>query len=425
MGVVYKAQDTKLDRSVALKFLPPHLSQAEEEKKRFIHEAKAASALDHQNICTIYEIDETEDRQMFIAMSYYEGETLKNKIEHGPLKLDEAIDIAIQVSEGLAKAHRQGIIHRDINPANIMITSDGVAKIVDFGLAKLARGTKLTKTGMTLGTVAYMSPEQTKGTDADHRTDIWALGVLLYEMVAGQQPFKADYEQAVMYSILNEDPEPLTGLRTGVPAELERIINKALAKNPGERYQHTDEMLTDLKMLKKQLESGITRVKPAQTTLHRKKLAFYTSLVAIFVLLIFLSIYLWQRGDVTSRQAEEVKLSKPLQVTLRQVTSSEDLEEYPSFSPDGSQIVYCRETEGYKHIFVKNLQTGKIIQLTKGTFDNIQPSWSPDGKKILFVRSNQSNRKLEPADVFGVHSGGDIWIVDKESGKEVKIIEEA
>ncbi|MCZ6673010.1 MAG: serine/threonine-protein kinase [Verrucomicrobia bacterium] len=142
------------------------------------------------------------------ADSYYEGETLKKKIEQGPLKLDEAIDITIQVAEGLAKAHRQGIVHRDINPANIMIMSDGVAKIVDFGLTKLARGTKLTKTGMTLGTVAYMSPEQTKGTEVDHRTDIWALGAVLYEMVTGQQPFKADYEQAVMYSIINEDPEP-------------------------------------------------------------------------------------------------------------------------------------------------------------------------------------------------------------------------
>ncbi|MCI0559585.1 MAG: serine/threonine protein kinase, partial [Nitrososphaera sp.] len=192
MGVVYKAQDLKLDRFVALKFLPPHLSADEDEKKRFIHEAKAASALDHPNICAIYEIDETEDGQMFIAMAYYEGETLKKKIERGPLPIDQTIDLAIQIAQGLAKAHKHGITHRDIKPANVMITNEGVAKIVDFGLAKLAGQTKLTKSGMTVGTVAYMSPEQARGEEVDHRTDIWALGVVLYEMITGQLPFKGE-----------------------------------------------------------------------------------------------------------------------------------------------------------------------------------------------------------------------------------------
>ena len=247
MGVVYKAQDIKLDRFVALKFLPPHLSQAEEEKKRFIHEAKAASALDHNNICTIYEIGETEDGQMFIAMACYEDESLKEKIERGPVKIEEANDTAIQIAQGLAKAHSKEIVHRDIKPANILLTEDGQVKIVDFGLAKLAGRTVLTKEGTTLGTAAYMSPEQTQGTSVDHRTDIWALGVVIYEMITGKQPFQGDYEQAVLYSILNEDPEPITGLRTGIPMELERIVNKALKKDPAERYQRLDEMLIDLK----------------------------------------------------------------------------------------------------------------------------------------------------------------------------------
>ena len=165
MGVVYKAEDTKLDRFVALKFLPRHLSQSEEEKKRFIHEAKAASALDHNNICTIHEIDETEDGQMFIAMASYDGESLKEKIERGPMAIDEAIDVATQISQGLAKAHSKEIIHRDIKPANLLITEDDVVKIVDFGLAKLAGRTMLTKEGTTLGTASYMSPEQTQGTE--------------------------------------------------------------------------------------------------------------------------------------------------------------------------------------------------------------------------------------------------------------------
>ena len=273
MGVVYKAQDLKLDRFVALKFLPPHIGADEEEKQRFIHEAKAASSLQHNNVSTIHEIDETDDGQLFICMDHYEGETLKKKIEKGPLKLEEALDITVQVSEGLNKAHGKGIVHRDIKPANIFLTNDGVVKILDFGLAKLAGRTKLTKTGTTLGTVAYMSPEQTRGEKVDHRSDIWSLGVILYEMVTGQLPFKGEYEQAMMYSIMSEEPEPLTGLRTGLPMDLERFVNKAIKKNPAERYQNVADMLVDLKGLGKELKSGTTK-QPAVTTapkLNKKK----------------------------------------------------------------------------------------------------------------------------------------------------------
>jgi serine/threonine protein kinase len=222
MGDVYKAEDTKLKRMVALKFLPPELTRDQEAKNRFVHEAQAASSLDHSNICTIYEIDETEDGQMFIAMACYEGETLKKKIERGPLPVDEAIDIVLQIAQGLSKAHEKGIMHRDIKPANILITEDGHVKIIDFGLAKLTGQTRLTKTGMTMGTVAYMSPEQARGETVDHRTDIWSLGVVLYEMITAQSPFKGEYEQAVLYSILHEEPVPLTTLRPDVPEALAR-----------------------------------------------------------------------------------------------------------------------------------------------------------------------------------------------------------
>jgi serine/threonine protein kinase len=180
MGVVYKAEDTKLKRMVALKFLPPDLTRDDEAKERFVHEAQAASALDHPNICTIHEIDETDDGQIFICMAYYEGETLKKKIERGPLPFDQTLDLAMQIAQGLARAHEAGITHRDIKPANIMITTRGEVKIVDFGLAKLVGQTRLTKTGTTMGTVAYMSPKQAQGIDADHRSDIWSLGVVLY-----------------------------------------------------------------------------------------------------------------------------------------------------------------------------------------------------------------------------------------------------
>jgi len=203
MGIVYKAKDLKLDRFVALKFLPPHLTTSEEEKQRFIHEAKAASALQHNNICVIHEIDETEDGQIFICMDYYEGETLDKKIKEKPLQIEKAIDITIQIAQGITQAHEREVVHRDIKPANIMLNKDGVVKVLDFGLAKLSRQTKITKESTTLGTVSYMSPEQAKGEDIDHRADIWSLGIILYEMLTGQMPFKGDYDSAVIYSIMN------------------------------------------------------------------------------------------------------------------------------------------------------------------------------------------------------------------------------
>jgi len=255
MGVVYKAEDTKLHRFVALKFLSPSMTD-DKARERFIHEAQAASSLEHPNICSIHEIDETPDGHMFIVMPCYEGESLSAKVERGPLKLDEVVEIAIQVASGLSKAHEKGIIHRDIKPGNIFITNDGLAKIVDFGLAKLGGRTKLTRTGMAPGTVAYMSPEQLKGGDVDHRADIWALGVVLYEMITGETPFRGDYEQAVSYSIVNEDPKPLRSLRSDVPVEMERLIEKTLSKDPSERYQKAADLLGALQSVRKHIGSS-------------------------------------------------------------------------------------------------------------------------------------------------------------------------
>lgn len=258
MGVVYKGEDTKLKRTVALKFLTPQIVGSEEEKTRFVHEAQTSAALDHPNICTAYEIDEA-DGQPFIAMGYVEGQSLKQKIEAGPLKLDEALDIVIQAAEGLRAAHKKGIIHRDIKSANIMVTTKGQVKIMDFGLARLPGRTKLTRVGGVMGTVVYMSPEQARGEHVDHRTDIWSLGIVLYESVTGRPPFYSDYEQAMVYSILNEDPKLITGLVPGLPKELEQVVNKALAKSAADRYQHADEMLVDLRTLREEIESGTAK----------------------------------------------------------------------------------------------------------------------------------------------------------------------
>ena len=203
MGVVYKALDSRLDRHVALKFLPPELTRDDDARERFVLEAKAASALDHPNICTVHDVDETPDGQLFIAMGYYEGKTLKKRIEQGPLPIEEALDIAVQVTHGLVKAHGAVIIHRDIKPANLIVTEDGLVKILGFGIAKLTGQTALTQTGITLGTMAYMSPEQLAGADVDQRADLWALGIVLYEMLTGQRPFRGEPETALMSAILN------------------------------------------------------------------------------------------------------------------------------------------------------------------------------------------------------------------------------
>ncbi len=259
MGEVYKAEDAKLSRAVALKFLPPGRFSGEAEKARFLREARAAAALDHPNICTVYEVDEA-DGQPFIAMAYLEGETLQSKIESSPLAVIEAIELAIQTARGLAAAHEKGIVHRDIKSANLMVTQPGpdserLLKIMDFGLAKLAAGTtKLTQEGTMLGTAAYMSPEQGCGEEVDHRTDLWSLGVVLHEMVSGQLPFRGEYTQSLVYAIIHEKPDPLTALRTGVPLELERIVQKALSKEREDRYQSASDFAADLRVLRKTLD---------------------------------------------------------------------------------------------------------------------------------------------------------------------------
>jgi len=256
MGVVYKAEDTKLGRPVAIKVLPQNLSGDTEAKSRFVREAKAASSLDHINICTIYEIDEMADGRIFMAMAFCDGRTVREYLAQGPLETARAVDIAIGAARGLERAHERGIIHRDIKPANIMVTRDSVVKIMDFGIAKLAGEATMTRTASTIGTVAYMSPEQANGRAIDNRTDIWSLGVVLYEMLTGRRPFVGDYEQATIYSILNEEPKPPSAVRRDVPTELDRIVMKAMAKSPTERFQRAGEMRMVLEACARTLAAG-------------------------------------------------------------------------------------------------------------------------------------------------------------------------
>ena len=280
MGVVYLAEDLNLERKVAIKFLPQQIATNAQDKERFKIEAKAAAKLNHPNIATIYSIEESGD-QIFISMEYIKGVELSEKIQAGSIPIDEAIKIATQIADGLEAAHKEGIIHRDIKTSNIMITDSGVVKIMDFGLAKVKGTSKLTQMGTTLGTVAYMSPEQSRGDKVDSRADIWSLGVVLYEILTGKFPFRGDYDQAIIYSILNEEPQPADEM----DARIQQIINKSLKKSPDERYQSAGEMEEELRKIG---ESG--EVKKTKT--KKSKLPWIVAAVAVAVIAITLYFFM-------------------------------------------------------------------------------------------------------------------------------------
>jgi tetratricopeptide (TPR) repeat protein len=308
MGIVYKAVDTKLKRPVALKFLPSHLSTDSDTKSRFIQEAQAASALDHANICTIYEIGETsepgKDPEVYIAMAYYGGQTLKYRLESDDFTPERAADIARQLAAALGRAHEDGIVHRDVKPANIMITDRGEVKLLDFGLAKLLGGAELTHAGSTLGTAGYMSPEQVKGEDVTPASDYWSLGVVLYEMLSGKKPFSGDYEQAAMYAILNETPDDLATLRPELPVEITDIVGRCLSKDPADRPQKAAEIQNAL------AASGLVSGSGSQTVISTSpakgppRPAWLVPAVGVTAVLVAVAAFLlWPRGGGTQTAA--------------------------------------------------------------------------------------------------------------------------
>jgi TolB-like protein/Tfp pilus assembly protein PilF/predicted Ser/Thr protein kinase len=292
MGVVYKAEDTKLKRTVALKFLPPELTHVPEVHERFTREAQAAAALDHPNICTVYEFDQA-DETSFISMAYIEGQSLRKKLKSGPLEPDEALRIATQVAEGLQEAHQKGIVHRDIKSANIMVTNRAQAKIMDFGLARMTGTTLLTQEGSAMGTIAYMSPEQARGEEVDHRTDIWSLGVVMYEMLTGKLPFKGEHEQAIVYAIRKDKPEPITDINPDIPVSIEQVVSKALEKDPHTRYQQPEELLDDLKsifagIIPEEIKARLRKAKLRK----RKRMMLYAGATGLVIILAVLGFIL-------------------------------------------------------------------------------------------------------------------------------------
>jgi serine/threonine protein kinase len=290
MGVVYKAEDTKLKRTVALKFLPQRLSSNDQDKERFLQEAQSASALNHPNVCTIYDIQEL-DGQTFIVMEFVDGKTLR-EAKHA-ISMKQAVAVSAQIAEGLAAAHEKGIVHRDIKSDNIMVRPDGRVQIMDFGLAKLQGASSLTKAGSTIGTTAYMSPEQVRGEEADHRTDIFALGVVMYELLAGQLPFRGVHEAAVMYEIVNVDPQSIRTTKPEVEPDLERIVMKCLEKDRDNRYQSAREIAVDLKRFKRDSEGkriqSSTQETPVQPV-KRRKSWMKTAVGAAIALLVVASV---------------------------------------------------------------------------------------------------------------------------------------
>jgi Tol biopolymer transport system component/predicted Ser/Thr protein kinase len=427
MGVVYKAEDTKLDRTVALKFLPAHLHASADDKARFTQEGKAASALNHPNVCTIHDIQEL-DGQMFIVMEYVDGQTLRERI--GNISQKQAIEIGIQLADGLAAAHEKGIVHRDIKPENIMVRKDGIAVIMDFGLAKL-RGTvsRLTKEGSTIGTAGYMSPEQVQGHDADHRSDIFSLGAVLYEMLTGQLPFKGVHETALAYEIVNVDAAPMSALSPGIDPGLDAIVLECLEKDPNERTQSVKQVSIDLKRFRressKQRVSKITAAMPVVRTRGEEDTpavapsggkpsplpwiiaaVFGVGLLALGGLFVF--------GPGQDVQTIRAFLHAPASVAFAQGFGGGHI----AVSPDGRKVAFvAMDTLGRQQLYVQSLNSLSALPLP-GTEGALYPFWSPTSDFIGFFTQGKMKKidasggpPLSVCDIQGEGRGGS-WSQD-------------
>jgi len=408
MGVVYKAQDTKLDRVVALKFLPPHLSASEQDKARFIQEAKAAAALNHPNICTIYGVEDIDGpqgaSQMFIEMEFVEGQTLRENTKSQTTILKSALEIGIQVADGLAAAHEKGIVHRDVKPENIMIQKDGRVRIMDFGLAKLKSASRLTKVGSTVGTTGYMSPEQVQGMESDHRSDIFSLGVILYEMFAGQSPFKGVHETAINYEIVNVDPDPISSIKPEFDPQLDTIILDCMEKDLKERRQSAAEVSRDLRRFKRESSrTRVSRVSAARPVLQplegrgglraEPSERFSRRELIAWALAVVLLISTGVIAFFATRETE-VSVTRAMILPPDRITFDARVGGHIALSPNGKFIAFVAVDSARKrYLWVRPISalTGQMLNGTEGAE---YPFWSADNRFIGFF-ANGKLRKIE------------------------------
>jgi serine/threonine protein kinase len=420
MGIVYKAQDTKLNRTVALKFLPDHISSSEKDTARFMQEAQAAASLNHPNICTIYGIEESEGKH-FIVMEFVDGQTLQETMradQRSAIQMKQAIEIGIQVAEGLAAAHEKGITHRDIKPENIMIRKDGIAQIMDFGLAKLRGATRLTKEGSTVGTAGYMSPEQVQGQETDHRSDIFSLGVLLYEMFTGQVPFKGVHETAIAYEIVNVDSSPMSAVRSDIPAELDAIVLDCLEKDPRERTQAASQVALELKRYRRessrQRVSRVTAARPVASRVSsssgaaiaesvesaqflpasplKRRIPWFAAFV-FFLTSVVLALLFFRSSPIERNTIRSI-ITPPEKASFYFYGNTAGP---PIISPDGKRIVFAaKDSSGKRALFVRSLDALEAQRLA-GTEDAVHPFWSSDNQFVGFVGSG----KLKKIDALG------------------------
>ena len=401
MGVVYRARDRRLDRAVALKFLPPRLSGDARAKKRFLTEARAAAALQHANVCTVHEIGETAQDQFYIAMAFVEGHSLRDLIGRGPLPLEQALDIARQIARGLDCAHQHGIVHRDVKPANVMVGTDGVVRLVDFGVAKLADST-LTNPGFTPGTAAYMAPEQARGEDVDHRADLWALGAVLYEMLTGRRAFPGETDAVVLHAIIELTPPAVRTLRPEIPAELEAVVSRALAKSREQRFQSARAFHDALRPVNDDEPlrlGGVSEVRA--TALHsarsladrtrpvsRSRFAvlpthFWIGVAAVLVIAVGASYVRF--APSTPAPAEVIRVSISASSTVTPKLSA-------TISPNGRQVAFVATSiDRGAMLWVRDLSRMEARALP-GTDGAAYPFWSPDGRSLGFVADNAIKR---------------------------------
>lgn len=442
MGEVYRARDTRLDREVALKILPAAVAANQDRMDRFVREAKSAAAFSHPNIAQIFEIGE-EDGTRYIAMEYVEGETIRELVTRRKLEIKRSIELATEVASGLAAAHKQGVIHRDIKPENLIATSGNKVKILDFGLAKLIQShneieglsqlstallpsSSATETapGVVMGTVSYMSPEQARGETLDPRTDIFSLGVVLYEMVTATRPFTGNSAIDTLHAILNVNPKPITELSSQAPPQLEDILEKALAKDRIDRYQHAGDFELDLRRLKNALQSNSLRSLRSQPVVKQNPQTFIPRfwLAASIGLLLLSTVAIgaWYLGYLTAPKAMGIGLER---VTFTPLTTDPGYEGEPSFSPDGQTIAYVSDRTGNFEIFLKQVSGGPDINLTNNAADDAQPAFSPDGKQIAFVSTRSGTSSLLYYGYDLPLMGGDIWIMPALGGSPRRIAE--